>query len=46
MHIVVSYGININAITQSITHNVSYAVETATGFNVKKINVYVDAIKN
>ncbi len=46
MHIVVSYGININAITQSITHNVSYAVETATGFNVKRINVFVDAIKN
>ena len=45
IHIVVTYGINILAISQSITHNVSYAVEIATGFKVKTINVYVDSIK-
>ena len=45
LHIVVTFGVNIAAITESITHNVSYAVENATGFKVKKINVFVDAIK-
>lgn len=46
MHIVVTFGINIGAITKSITHNVTYAVESATGFKVKTINVYVDSIKS
>lgn len=46
MHIVVTFGINITAITESITHNVRYAVESATGFKVKTINVFVDAIKS
>ncbi len=46
IHIVVTYGVNIIAITESITHNVRYAVETATGFGVKKMNVYIDSIKN
>ena len=45
IHIMVTYGINIRAITESITHNVSYAVKKSTGFNVKTINVYVDSIK-
>lgn len=45
IHIVVTYGVNIIAITESITHNVRYAVETATGFRVKTINVFVDSIK-
>ena len=46
MHIAVTFGINIGAITQSITHNVRYAVESATGFKVRLINVFVDAIRN
>ena len=45
IHIVVTYGVNILAITESITHNVRYAVETATGFRVKAINVFIDSIK-
>lgn len=44
LHIMVSYGINIPAITDSIVHKVSYSVEEATGFSVKKVNVYVDKI--
>ncbi len=45
MHIIVSYGINIPAITQSIIHKVNYVVEDATGFQVKDIHVFVDYIK-
>ncbi|MBR4949149.1 MAG: Asp23/Gls24 family envelope stress response protein [Clostridia bacterium] len=45
MHIVVLYGINIPAITESIIHKVSYVVEDATGFKVRDIHVFVDYVK-
>jgi len=45
LHIMVVYGINIPAITDSIIHKVAYTVEEATGFNVKSVNVYVDKVK-
>ena len=44
LHIMVTYGINIPAITDSIIHKVAYSVEEATGFSVKKINIFVDSI--
>ena len=46
LHIEVSYGVNIAAITRSIVNNVRYAVERATGFKVQKVYVYVDAMKH
>ena len=44
LHISVSYGVNINAIANSITNKVRYSVETVTDLKVSKVNVYVDAI--
>lgn len=44
LHISVSYGVNINAIADSITNKVRYTVESVTDLNVSKVNVYVDAI--
>lgn len=44
LHISVSYGVNINAISSSITNKVRYSVETVTDLKVSKVNVYVDAI--
>ncbi len=44
LHIMVSYGINIPAITESIVHKVTYTVEQITGFTVKTVNVFVDSI--
>lgn len=44
LHIMVVYGINIPAITESIVHKVVYTVEQTTGFTVGDINVYVDDI--
>lgn len=46
LHIEVSYGVNIAAITRSIVNNVRYAVERATGFKVQKVNIFVDAMKH
>ena len=45
IHIAVTYGININAIVQSIVHKVRYTVEECTGFHVAKVNVFVDEMK-
>ncbi|NLP48361.1 MAG: Asp23/Gls24 family envelope stress response protein [Clostridiales bacterium] len=46
LHIIVSYGININAIVDSIVNKARYTVTQATGLEVSKVNVFVDAIKN
>lgn len=45
IHIVVTYGMNINAIAASITEKVKYAVEDITGITVDKVSVMVDGIK-
>lgn len=46
LHIMVSYGMNINAIAQSIVHKVQYTVSEATGIKVDKVTVKVDGIKD
>ena len=45
LHIIVSYGININAIAKGIVNKVQYTVTSATGIKVKKVTVKVDGIK-
>lgn len=45
LHIIVTYGVNIKAIVDSIINKVSYTVEQATGLTVKKVNVFVDGMK-
>lgn len=44
-HIVVIYGVNIPAITRSITKEVRYAIEDTTGLKVGDVTVYVDSMK-
>ncbi len=46
IHIAVTYGVNINAIVESIVHNVRYTVESCTGFSVAKVNVFVDEMNS
>lgn len=45
LHIIVTYGVNISTIVDSITNKVRYTVEQATGLQVKKVNVFVDGMK-
>ena len=45
LHIIVSYGVNIKAVADSVKNKVSYCVSQATGLNVRKINVYIDSMK-
>jgi uncharacterized alkaline shock family protein YloU len=44
LHISVSYGVNINAICDSIVNKVRYTVESATSLKVSAVNVYVDGL--
>ncbi len=44
IHIVVTYGMNINAIATSITEKVQYVVKEKTGVTVDKVIVKVDGI--
>lgn len=45
LHIAVTYGMNIGAIVKSIVNKVTFTVEQATGFEVVKVNVFVDEVK-
>lgn len=45
-HIIVSYGVNIVTIADNIISNVKYKVEEFTGMSVKKVNVYVEGVRN
>ena len=45
IHIIVTYGMNINAIAASITEKVKYIVNEVTGITVDKVSVMVDDIK-
>lgn len=45
LHIIVLYGMNINAIAKSIVNKVQYTVKELTGINVDKVIVKVDGIK-
>ena len=45
MHIIVEYGVNINAICDSIVNNVKYKVESNTGLKVKRVNVLVESVR-
>lgn len=45
IHIMVTYGMNINTIASSITEKVKYKVEEITGTPVGKVIIKVDGLK-
>ena len=45
LHIIVEYGVNINAICDSIVHNVKYKLEHNTGLKVTRVNVVVESVR-
>ncbi len=45
LHIIVEYGVNINAICDSIIHNVSYRIEKSVGKPVKSVTVQVESVR-
>ena len=45
LHIIISHGVNIPAISQAIEEKVCYSVEQFTGVHVHKVQIFVDSIK-
>lgn len=45
LHIVVEYGINIPAISDTISSTVKYKLQEFTGLEVESVNIYVEGIR-
>ena len=44
LHITVTYGVNVGAITESIAHKVSYVLTERAGIEVESVNVFIDGL--
>ncbi len=44
-HIIVSYGVSIQAVVANLINNVKYKVEEFTGLEIGRINVFVEDVK-
>ena len=44
-HIIVSYGVSILAVSDNLISSVKYKVEEFTGFDIEKINIFVECVK-
>ena len=45
IHVIVEYGVNINAVCNSIISNVKYQVNKMTGLDVERVNVFVEGFR-
>ena len=45
LHVMVEYGVNISAMSESVIKNVKYNVEKITGCKVGAVNVFVDSTR-
>lgn len=44
-HVIVSYGVSINTVSDNLIDTVKYKVESFTGMQIKKINIYVEGVR-
>ncbi len=44
-HVIVAYGVSIKTVASNLMESVKYKLETYTGFDVEKINVYVEGVR-
>ena len=44
-HIIVSYGVSIQAVAENLMENITYQVENFTGMTVEKINIFVEGVR-
>ncbi len=44
-HVIVSYGVRIETVSNNLIQNVKYRVEEFTGMAVEKINIYVEGVR-
>lgn len=44
-HVIVAYGVSISAVSENLISNVKYQVESLTGMELKKVNIYVEGVR-
>lgn len=44
-HVIVSYGVSISTVAANLVDSVKYKLESFTGMEVSKINIYVEGVK-
>ena len=44
-HIIVAYGVSIMAVTENLVSTVKYKLESYTGLEVEKINIFVEGVR-
>lgn len=44
-HVIVAYGVSIQAVSDNLMSNVKYKVESFTGMEIEKINVLVEGVR-
>lgn len=44
-HVIVSYGVSIATVSDNLIETVKYKVETFTGMEMEKINIYVEGVR-
>jgi len=44
-HVIVAYGVSVQAVASNLVSNVKYKVEEYTGFTIGKINIFVEGVR-
>ncbi len=44
-HVIVAYGVSINAVSENLISTVRYKLEELTGMEVDRINIYVEGVR-
>ncbi len=44
-HVIVSYGVSIQAVAENLISNVKYKVEEFTGMKIDKVNIFVEGVR-
>ena len=44
-HVIVAYGVSISAVADNLINNVKYKVESFTGMEIDKIDIYVEGVR-
>ena len=45
LHIIVAYGVSIQAVADNLISNVKYKMEAFTGMEIEKINIFVEGVR-
>jgi uncharacterized alkaline shock family protein YloU len=45
LHIIVEYGTNIPAITETLLSNVKFVIEEKTGIPINEVNIFVEGVR-